>query len=239
MAMPRKPFLDKSDLEETMSIQKADNVVWHEGMIGREDRERLNGHSGFTVWFTGLSAAGKSTLAVATEMALYERGFHTFILDGDNIRHGLNKNLGFSPEDREENIRRIGEVAKLFCDCGIIVLTAFISPYRDDRRRARALHGENSFIEVFVDCPLPICEKRDPKGMYTKARQGIIPSFTGISDPYEAPENPEIHLHTDQSSVEACVLKIMGYFESRKYIPTTSPEVDHPGLFEGLVESTF
>ena len=202
-----------------MHSQKAENVFWHQGAIRREDRERLNGHRGFTVWFTGLSAAGKSTLAVAMEMALFERGMHAFILDGDNIRHGLNKNLGFSPEDREENIRRIGEVAKLFCDCGIITLTAFISPYREDRRRARALHGEDAFIEVFADCPLGVCEERDPKGMYVKARQGVIKSFTGISAPYEAPENPEIHLNTDQSSIEKCVHTIMGYLESRGYIP--------------------
>lgn len=199
--------------------QRAENVFWHRGAIRREDRERLNGHRGFTIWFTGLSAAGKSTLAVATEMALFERGMHTFILDGDNIRHGLNRNLGFSPEDREENIRRIGEVSKLFSDCGIITLTAFISPYREDRRRARALHGKDVFIEIFVDCPLQICEKRDPKGVYMKARQGLITSFTGISAPYEAPENPEIHLSTDQSSIEECVLTIMGYLEGRGHIP--------------------
>ncbi|MBN1847823.1 MAG: adenylyl-sulfate kinase [Deltaproteobacteria bacterium] len=203
-----------------MLQQKATNVYWHHGAITRTDRERLNGHRGFTVWFTGLSAAGKSTLAVAMEEALFERGYHTYILDGDNIRHGLNKNLGFSPEDREENIRRIGEVAKLFSDCGIITMTAFISPYRQDRQTARSLFDDHSFIEVFVDCPVEVCEQRDPKGIYTKARQGIIPSFTGISAPYEPPENPEIHLRTDQMPLAECVSIILEYLGKQKFIPS-------------------
>jgi adenylylsulfate kinase len=160
-----------------MTTQKATNVYWHQGAIMRADRERLNNHRGLTIWFTGLSAAGKSTLAVAAEEALYERGYHTYILDGDNVRHGLNKNLGFSPEDREENIRRLGEVAKLFRDCGIINMTAFISPYRKDRQDARELGSGNEFIEVFVDCPIEICEQRDPKGAYKKAREGINPAI--------------------------------------------------------------
>lgn len=202
-----------------MTIQKATNICWHEGAITRSDRERLNGHCAFTIWFTGLSAAGKSTLAVATEEALYERGCHTYILDGDNIRHGLNRNLGFSPEDRTENIRRIGEVAKLFCDCGIINMTAFISPYREDRQGARELGEEGEFIEVFVECPVEVCEQRDPKGAYKKAREGIIKEFTGISAPYEAPDHPEIHLHTDKMSVEECVQSIIHYLIDRKYIP--------------------
>ena len=199
--------------------QKATNIFWHQGAITRDDRERLNNHRGFTIWFTGLSAAGKSTLAVASEEALYERGYHTYILDGDNIRHGLNKNLGFSPEDREENIRRIGEVANLFRDCGIISMTAFISPYRKDRQAARELGKDNDFIEVFVDCSVDVCEQRDPKGAYKKAREGIIKEFTGISAPYEPPENPEIHLHTDQMSVDECVRSIMDYLITHKYIP--------------------
>jgi len=204
-----------------MTEQKATNIYWHQGAITRAERERSNNHRGFTIWFTGLSSAGKSTLAVATEEVLYERGYHTYILDGDNIRHGLNKNLGFSPEDRAENIRRIGEVAKLFRDAGIINLTAFISPYRNDRQSARELSSDvTTFIEVFVDCPVEICEQRDPKGAYKKAREGIIKEFTGISAPYEAPENPEIHLHTDRMSVEECVQMIMDYLIKHEYIPS-------------------
>ena len=206
--------------ENPMLQQKATNIYWHQGALTRADRERLNGHRGFTIWFTGLSAAGKSTLAVALEEALFERGYHTYILDGDKVRHGLNKNLGFSPEDREENIRRIGEVAKLFSDCGIITMTAFISPYRQDRQVARSLFDEHSFIEVFVDCPVEVCEKRDPKGMYTKARQGIIPSFTGISAPYESPENPEIHLYTHEMTLSECVSVILEYLEKVEFIPS-------------------
>ena len=202
-----------------MIEQKATNIFWHQGAITLSDRERLNGHRGFTIWFTGLSASGKSTLAVATEEALYERGYHTYILDGDNVRHGLNKNLGFSPEDRAENIRRIGEVAGLLRDCGIINLVAFISPYRIDRQAARELNNDSTFIEVFIDCPVEICEQRDPKGAYKKARQGIIKEFTGISAPYEAPENPEIHLRTDEMSEEECVQLIISYLMKHKYIP--------------------
>ena len=201
-----------------MSIQKADNIFWHQGAITRKEREHLNGHRGFTIWFTGLSASGKSTIAVATEEALYEIGCRTYILDGDNIRHGLNKNLGFSPEDREENIRRIGEVSKLLRDCGIINMTAFISPYRKDRETARELGSGDEFIEVFVDCPIEVCEQRDPKGVYLKAREGLIKEFTGISAPYEAPQSPEIHLHTDQMSVEECVDFILNYLLREKYI---------------------
>jgi adenylylsulfate kinase len=201
-----------------MTTKKAEHVYWHQGAITRSDRQRLNGHQGFTIWFTGLSGSGKSTLAVATEEALYERGFHTFILDGDNVRHGLNKDLGFSPADREENIRRLGEVAKILRDCGLINLVAFISPYRKDRRMARSLSEDDSFVEVFVDCPVEICEKRDPKGVYQKARQGIIKSFTGISAPYEPPERPELHLQTDQLSVGECVHRIMSYLKTNQYI---------------------
>jgi adenylylsulfate kinase len=203
-----------------MTEQVATNIYWHQGAITRADRERLNGHRGLTIWFTGLSASGKSTLAVALEAALFERGLHTYILDGDNVRHGLNKNLGFSPEEREENIRRIGEVSRLFRDCGIINMTAFISPYREDRQKARELYGGNDvFVEVFVDCPLEVCEERDPKGAYKKAREGIIKEFTGISAPYEAPENPEIHLHTDKMTVEECVRVIFDYLVEKEYIP--------------------
>jgi adenylylsulfate kinase len=204
-----------------MTEKKATNIVWHEGKVSRAKRERLNNHRGFTIWFTGLSAAGKSTLAVAVEEALYEHGCNSYILDGDNVRHGLNKNLGFSPEERAENIRRIAEVAKLFRDAGVINLTAFISPYRADRQSARKLaEDENdAFIEVFVECPVEVCEERDPKGMYKKARAGGIKDFTGINAPYEPPEKPEIHVRTDKKTVDECVEAIMGYLIEHNYIP--------------------
>lgn len=203
-----------------MTMQKATNIYWHHGGITRSDRETMKNHRGFTVWFTGLSASGKSTIASALEEALFEQGYHTYILEGDNIRHGLNKNLGFSPEDREENIRRIGEVARIFRDAGIINMTAFISPYIKDRQFARSLDaGQDDFIEVFVDCPVEMCERRDPKGMYQKARQGIIQDFTGVSAPYEPPKNPEIHLRTDRMSVQECVRVILDYLARNGYIP--------------------
>ncbi len=191
-------------------VVKATNITWHQGDIKREDRERANGHQGAVIWFTGLSASGKSTLAHALENALFERGCKTYVLDGDNIRHGLNKDLGFSPQDREENIRRIGEVAKLFADAGLIVLTAFISPYRSDREKARKLNPKN-FIEVYVKCDIDTCEQRDPKGLYKKAKAGEIPEFTGISAPYEEPENPEIVIDTGQSTVEQSVNFLFAY----------------------------
>lgn len=204
-----------------MTERKASHIVWHPGKITRAKRERLSGHRGFTIWFTGLSASGKSTLAVAMEEALYEHGCHAYVLDGDNVRHGLNSNLGFSPEDRTENIRRIAEVAKLFRDAGVISLTAFISPYRSDRESARKLAEaeHDAFIEVFVDCPLDVCEQRDPKGMYKKARAGVIADFTGINAPYEPPERPEVHLRTDQLTVGECVHAIMDYLMRHNYIP--------------------
>lgn len=197
----------------------ASHIHWHTGSITRADREKLAGHRGVTIWFTGLPAAGKSTLAVAAEKALHGRRVHTYILDGDNIRHGLNSNLGFSPDDRTENIRRIGEVAKLFRDSGIVNLVAFISPYRKDRQFARKLAGDDTFIEVFVDCPLPVCEQRDPKGAYAKARAGMIHEFTGISAPYEIPESPEIHLRTDITPLRECVDSILSHLEIRGHIP--------------------
>jgi adenylylsulfate kinase len=206
-----------------MTERKATNVIWHEGKVTRAKREHVAGHRGFTVWFTGLSAAGKSTLAVAMEEALFTLGCNSYILDGDNVRHGLNKNLGFSPEDRTENIRRIAEVAKLFRDAGVINITAFISPYRADRQSARKLAEDehDAFIEVFVDCPVQVCEQRDPKGMYKKARAGIIKDFTGVDAPYEPPENPEIHLHTDKMNVDECVRTIMDYLIDHDYIART------------------
>jgi len=202
-----------------MGTQKSPNVHWHQGQISRADREKLNGHRGVTLWFTGLPSSGKSTLAVALEQKLHEHKCRTYILDGDNIRHGLNKDLGFSPQDRNENIRRIGEVAHLLRDAGVINLVAFISPYRSDRKQARDLsRNDGTFIEVYVDCPVDVCEGRDPKGMYQKARQGIIKEFTGISAPYEAPENPEIHLRTGQYTVGECVDQILNYLVTQRLI---------------------
>lgn len=202
-----------------MTERKATNIVWHAGHVNREDREKINGHKGCTVWFTGLSGSGKSTIAVAVEKALWERGVRAYILDGDNIRHGLNSNLGFSPEDRTENIRRIGEVAKLFTDAGIVALTAFISPYRADRDKVRGLMGPGDFVEVYVDCPVEECEKRDVKGLYAKARAGQIKEFTGISAPYEAPEKPEIVLRTAEMSEAQSTAAVLGYLEEKGYIP--------------------
>ncbi|MFO8011044.1 MAG: adenylyl-sulfate kinase [Dehalococcoidia bacterium] len=202
-----------------MTEQRATNIYWHQGRVTRADRENLTHHRAFTLWFTGISASGKSTLAIATERALHERGCLTYILDGDNIRHGLNKDLGFSHEDRTENIRRIGELANLFRESGVINIVAFISPYRADRDAARKLaNSDGSFIEIFVDCPVSVCEERDPKGIYKKARAGVVKEFTGISAPYEAPENPEVHLHTDKLSPEECVERIIGYLAEQKYI---------------------
>jgi len=187
--------------------------------ISRTKRELLNGHKGFTLWFTGLSASGKSTLANLCDQEMYNRGYHTYVLDGDLIRTGLNKDLGFSHADRTENIRRIGELAKILRDCGIINIVAFISPYLADRQIARDLaSNDGSFIEVFVDCPLSVCEERDPKGLYKKAKDGLIKEFTGISAPYEPPINPEIHLHTDRMPASQCVSDILQYLRVSKLI---------------------
>ena len=204
-----------------MSEQKATNVHWHGGEINRPDRAQLLGHGGATLWFTGLSGSGKSTIAVALEQALYQRGVLVYRLDGDNIRLGINKNLGFSAEDRAENIRRVGEVSKLFVDGGVIVLSSFISPYLVDRQIVRELHEADNmpFIEVFVDCSLEAAEERDPKGLYKKARAGEIKNFTGIDDPYEAPEAPEVHLHTDQQSLEEEVEHLLALLEKQGLIP--------------------
>ncbi|HEV7731660.1 MAG TPA: adenylyl-sulfate kinase [Candidatus Binatia bacterium] len=198
-----------------MAEQKATNIVWHQGAVTRGDREKLNGHKGATVWLTGLSGSGKSTIAVDLEKRLWERGIRAYILDGDNVRHGLNKNLGFSPDDRTENIRRIGEVAKLFTDAGMVALTAFISPYRADRDQVRALMGEGDFVEVHVDCPVEVCEQRDVKGLYKKARAGEIKEFTGISAPYEAPTKAELTINTAGQSVEDSAKQIMAYLEGK------------------------
>jgi len=200
-----------------MSEQKATNITWHEHGVTTKDLERLHGHRGVTIWFTGLSGSGKSTLANAAAAALHERKVSTVVLDGDNIRHGLNKDLGFSPEERVENIRRIGEVAKLFTAAGVVNLTAFISPYVADRRIARELQP-GSFIEVFCDADLEVCERRDPKGMYRKARAGEIRGFTGIDAPYEPPARPELRLDTDRRPVEACVEEILRFLERKSVI---------------------
>jgi len=200
-----------------MAEQKATNVHWHEGTVSREERFGMLGQKGATLWFTGLSGSGKSTVAVALEQALLTQGKLAYRLDGDNIRLGINKNLGFSAEDRKENIRRVGEVSKLFADGGVIVLNSFISPYREDRDMVRALHDAAgiAFIEVFVDCALSEAEKRDPKGLYKKARAGEIKNFTGIDDPYEEPAKPEIHLHSDRQSLEEEVQIIVAALEAR------------------------
>ena len=202
-----------------MAEQRATNIVWHQGAVTREDRQRLNGHRGCTVWLTGLSGAGKSTIAVDLEKRLLERGVRTYILDGDNVRHGLNKNLGFSPEDRTENIRRIGEVAKLFTDAGMVALTAFISPYRADRDQVRGLMAAGDFVEVFVDCPVDVCEQRDPKGLYKKARAGQLKNFTGIDDPYEAPLRAELTIDATSTSPQEGALQLLQYLQKQGILP--------------------
>ncbi len=201
-----------------MKEKKATNIVWHEHRVKREDREKLLSQKGAILWFTGLPSSGKSTIANEVSWKLFEMGKLSYVLDGDNIRHGLNCNLGFSPEDRQENIRRIGEVAKLFMDAGFIVLTAFISPYRRDRDRIRQNVPDGRFVEVFVKTPLEVCEERDPKGLYKKARKGEIKEFTGISAPYEEPENPEIVLETDKMSIEECAQKVVDYLKRKEII---------------------
>lgn len=198
-----------------MTEQKATNVHWHDGEISKSNRETLLNQKGATLWFTGLSGSGKSTVAVAVEKALAKRDQLCYRLDGDNVRLGINKNLGFSAEDRTENIRRIGEISKLFVDAGVIVLSSFISPYANDRHTVRSIHNESNyhFIEIYVDCSLESAESRDPKGLYKKARAGEIKNFTGIDDPYEAPKKPEIHLYSDRMSLEEEVEIILTYLE--------------------------
>ncbi|MEZ6127260.1 MAG: adenylyl-sulfate kinase [Planctomycetaceae bacterium] len=198
-----------------MSEQKATNVTWHEHNVTSEERQKLNGHKGAVLWFTGLSGCGKSTVANAVDRMLHDRGVHTYVLDGDNIRMGLNKNLGFSPEDRTENIRRIGEVAKLFCDSGTIVLTAFISPYKDDRNQVRQILADGQFQEVYVNASLATCENRDPKGLYKKARAGEIKGFTGIDAPYEVPEACELELDSDRKGIEELANDVIAHLEAK------------------------
>ena len=194
------------------------HVIWHECLVKRSDRNTLNNHKSGLVWFTGLSASGKSTIAHAVEKELHDRGIRTYVLDGDNVRHGLNSNLGFSPEDRKENIRRIGEVAKLMADAGIVVFTAFISPYREDRDTARTLFEGDHFYEVFVKCSLEECEKRDPKGLYKKARAGIIKNYTGISSPYEEPLAPELVVDTEHLTIEESVNQVIDFLCEKKLV---------------------
>ncbi len=194
------------------------NVVWHDHHVTKAERAQIKQQKPCILWFTGLSGSGKSTIANAVEAALLEQKKHTYLLDGDNIRMGLNKGLTFSDEDRIENIRRIGEVSKLFVDAGLIVLTAFISPFQKDRDMVRQLVEEGEFIEVFVDTPLEVCEQRDPKGLYKKARKGEIPNFTGIDSPYEAPDTPEIHIKNDKISIEDAVLQVINYLKKKNYL---------------------
>ena len=201
------------------------NVVWHHATVTRARRQQQNKHRSLILWFTGLSGSGKSTLAHAVEEKLHQMGCRTFVFDGDNVRHGLNSNLGFSKEDRKENIRRIGEMCKLFIEAGVIALTAFISPFREDRERVRTLVQEGDFIEIFCDCSLEICESRDVKGMYAKARRGEIKEFTGISSPYERPENPEMIIETGKLNLEQCVEMILTYLREK--------EIFTAGLQEG------
>jgi len=194
------------------------NIVWHESSITKEERRAQNKHQSFIVWFTGLSASGKSSVANALARALFERGNQAFVLDGDNVRHGLNNDLGFDEVSRKENIRRIGEVSKLFVESGQIVLTAFISPYREDRQVVRKLVEEGEFLEVYVKCSVETCEQRDPKGLYKKARNAEIANFTGISAPYEEPEHPEFTLDTERYSIEECVEQLITFLTAKSYI---------------------
>lgn len=201
-----------------MAEQKATNVTWHDHQVSKQERQKLNGHKGAVLWFTGLSGCGKSTIANAVDTLLHAQGIHTAVLDGDNIRMGLNKNLGFSPEDRTENIRRIGEVSKLFCDGATIVSTAFISPYKADRDLVRGLMQPGEFVEIYVNASLATCEARDPKGLYKKARAGQIKGFTGIDAPYEAPDNPELVLDSDSKDIETLANEVISHLKKNGFL---------------------
>ncbi|WP_038056453.1 adenylyl-sulfate kinase [Thermodesulfobacterium hydrogeniphilum] len=192
---------------------KNNNIVWFDGFVKREDRNRVYGHKSGVVWFTGLPSSGKSTIAHTLEKVLFEKGIKVYVFDGDNIRHGLNSDLGFSSEDRKENLRRIAEVAKLFVDAGLIVLCAFVSPHKKDREFIKQIIGREDFIEVYMKCPVEVCEKRDPKGMYKKAREGLIKEYTGISAPYEEPENPDLIIESHKISIEKAVQEIYNYLK--------------------------
>ncbi len=208
---------------------KATNIVWHDNKVTKKDRCLLNGHKSCVLWFTGLSGSGKSTLAVEVEKELHKNKILSYVLDGDNVRHGLNVDLGFSAKDRQENIRRIGEVAKLFVDAGLFVVTAFISPFREDRQKVRDLFEAGEFVEIHVNCSIDVCEKRDPKGLYEKARQGIIKDFTGISSPYETPMNPELVINTDKQSIEKSVEQVMKYLQTNGYFYKERSEMANMG----------
>jgi len=197
---------------------KTENVVWHHATVTRERRQQMNGHQSFVLWFTGLSGSGKSTLAHAVEERLHQMQCRTFVFDGDNVRHGLCSDLGFGEEDRKENIRRIGEMTRLFVEAGVVAMTAFISPFREERQRVRSLFAPGEFIEVYCDCSLEVCEERDVKGLYAKARAGEIPNYTGISSPYEAPESPEIRVRTDQENIEQSIEHVFRYLREKKLI---------------------
>ena len=199
-------------------MEKSTNIIWHHSTVTKQERHLMNGHKSCVLWFTGLSGSGKSTIANAVDQALYQQNFKSYVLDGDNIRHGLNQDLRFGKEDRKENIRRIGEVAKLFVDSGQIISTAFISPFRDDRNTIRNMFEVGEFIEIYVKCPISICEDRDPKGLYKKARKGEIPDFTGISSPYETPITPEIIIDTTQMNIGQSVDKILSYLKKKKIL---------------------
>ena len=199
------------------NVTKSSNVIWYQASVSRQDREKINGHRGVALWFTGLSGSGKSTLAHAVEKRLHDMNVRTYVLDGDNVRHGLCGDLGFSDVARRENIRRIGEVSKLFVDAGMIVLTAFISPFRSDRRQVRKILG-NQFIEIYCDCPLNVCENRDVKGLYKRARAGEVKEFTGISSPYEAPEAADITVNTNMLSLHESTQKIVRYLTEHELI---------------------
>ena len=202
-----------------MGKNKTNNIRWHHGKLSKQDREKQNGHKSLCLWLTGLSGSGKSTIAYKVENELFKRGIKSYVLDGDNVRHGLNKDLGFSPKDRNENIRRIGEVAKLFVDAGFIILTAFISPYKSDRGSVRRIFAKEDFIEIYIKADLETCEERDEKGLYKKARLGEIKDFTGISAPYEPPQNPELTINTTQeSNISTNAQKIINFLETKKLI---------------------
>lgn len=214
-----------TDDQRSTGRQRSTNVTWHQSAVSREAREERRGHRGAVLWFTGLSASGKSTLASEVERRLFQAGYFSYVLDGDNVRHGLNGDLGFTPEDRMENIRRVGEVAKLFAEAGALVLTAFISPYREDRERVRNLASRSSdFVEIHVSCPIEVCEERDPKGLYKRARAGEIPNFTGIDAPYEVPDAPEIAVETNVYEVSECAEQIIQYLREHGYI-SSEPEL--------------
>jgi adenylylsulfate kinase len=196
----------------------SENVIWHERLVSRRERNLLNKHKSGVVWFTGLSAAGKSTIAHHLEKELFDRGIRAYVLDGDNVRHGINSNLGFSREDRKENLRRIAEISKLYVDAGVFILAAFISPYREDRAYIKEIVGPEDFFEIYVKCSLEVCENRDPKGLYKKARAGIIKNYTGIDAPYEEPLSPDLEIDTEELDVDSSVRKVLTFLDDRKFI---------------------